>query len=126
MACCAFVAFLVSQVYVMIRALTHWMRGTRDVQLPSAVMWRLDRPVPVAEPAPLLSLAVGAAVSRSKKRRTSVLISLAVAAELAIMIGGVQWLRTGGVQALMIDAERLASVRSFADLQIVCTARRIP
>jgi hypothetical protein len=41
------------------------------------------------------------------------------------MISGVQWLRTGGAQALMIDAERLASVRSFADLQIVCTARRI-
>jgi hypothetical protein len=127
MACCAFVAFLVSQVYVMIQALTHWMRRTRDVQVPSAVMWRLDQPVPVSEPEPLVSLAHAplAHVPRSK-RRTSVLISLAVAAELAIMIGGVQWLRTGGAQALMIDAERLASVRSIAELQIVCTARRIP
>ena len=124
MACCAFVAFLISQAYVLMQGLTHWVRGTRDVQVPSAVMWRLDRAVPVSEPPPPVSLAHAPLgyVPRSKWR-ASVLVSLAVA-ELATMSGGVQWLRSGGAQAVMIDAERLASVRSFADLKILCTARR--
>jgi hypothetical protein len=119
MACCAFVAFLLSQGYLMAEALMRWMRGAPQSRVPSAVMWRLDatgaekeQPVSLARPFP------------RAKRRALGLISLAAAAELAILIGGVHWLTGGGAQALMLDAQRLASVRSFADLQIICTAKR--
>jgi len=123
MACCAFVAFLLSQAYLMAEGLTRWMRGTPPSQVPSAVMWRLE--VPGSEEEQPLALAPSSSAQLPRaKRRAMGLISLMAAAELVILIGGVQWVRGGGAQALIIDAERLASVRSFADLKIICTAKR--
>jgi hypothetical protein len=125
MACCAFVAFLVSQAYLIAQGLTRWVFGKREAPAPSAVLWRLDSSVLAAEAtAPAASAHAPPMPVARRKGRAWGLISLAIAAELTLMAGGVQWIRGGGAQALMIDAARLASVRSFADLKIICTTKR--
>jgi hypothetical protein len=139
MACCAFVAFLLGQIYLVFRTLIRWTRGMHEApQRTPAAMWRLSQPVtrnpqpsPLAPPASLESfapLAPLAVVDRSKippsKVRVFGLVSLALVAELAIMIGGTQAFMGAGVQALMNDAEQLLNAKSLAELKIICTARR--
>jgi hypothetical protein len=126
MACCAFVAFLVSQAYLMAQGLTRWVFRKREVRAPSAVMWRLDSPVLAAEatPQPVTSAHAPPAPAPRRGGRAWGVIPLVVAVELTLMVGGVQWIRGGGAQTLMIDAARLASARSFADLKIICTTKR--
>jgi hypothetical protein len=120
MACCAFVAFLISQLCLIVRALVRWVRGTPGAPVHSAVMWRLEG----------LGLQSGdVSVShmpsaRLPRRRAAALLSLAVAAELGFMMAGAYWIKHGGAQALALQAERLASIRSITDLSIICTARR--
>jgi hypothetical protein len=123
MACCAFVAFLVSQAYLIAQGLTRWVFGPREPRAPAAVLWRLETAIPANEAALPATPAQAPSLAR-RTGRTWGFISLAVALELTLMAGGVQWIRGGGAQALMMDAERLASVRSFADLKLICTAKR--
>jgi hypothetical protein len=130
MACCAFVAFLLGQIYLVFRALIRWTRGQRGAsRRPSAAMWRLGQPATGSpQSAALSSFESVAPVGRSRippsNVRAAGLVSLALVAELVILIGGTQVFMGASVQTLMNDAEQLVSAKSLAELKIICTARR--
>jgi hypothetical protein len=127
MPCCAFAAFLVSQIYLALLGLRRLLRGhgARHEPVPSAVMWRLGPPLEASATAGSAAFESSSRAPRRRSRKRSLtFVSLAAIAELAIMTAGVRWFMDGGAHSLVSDVERLTSAGSFADLAVMCGAKR--
>jgi hypothetical protein len=121
MACCTFVAFIVSQLYLMLRAAAHWLGRKPSQEMPLAVMWRLEPVVPAAPPELANQSSVRSLQRQSSRFGTRAWLGAALAIELALVVAGAQWFGFGaGRQALTDELGRLAQIESFADFKDFC------
>jgi hypothetical protein len=121
MACCTFVAFIVSQLYLMLRAAAHWLRGKPSQELSSAVMWRLAAAVPAVSPELPHQPSVRGSQRQTSRFGMRAWLGAALAIEIALVVAGAQWFGFGaGRQALTDELSRLAQVQSFSDFKDFC------
>lgn len=108
MACCAFVAFLVSQLYVLGRGLKRMFGRKPHSEVDAASLWRGD----------------AAAASQSRVHRRSPLKRAgwvaAVVAEVAVVAVAVHWLvARDGVQSVAAELHHITSGHGLAHLRDV-------
>jgi hypothetical protein len=120
MACCAFAAFLISQILAVIHFLRRFTGKGAQAQAPAASLWRLDMlAAPSVSPIPASGVVVpmrrfGLAGFRGWA------LAL-VCAELIVLVGALQWFTLGdGRSALADEFEQIARVRSLAELKDLC------
>ncbi|MET0988272.1 MAG: hypothetical protein ABW034_22965 [Steroidobacteraceae bacterium] len=113
MACCAFVAFLVSQLYVLGRGVKRLFSGKPQSEVDAASMWRLDTSDAPTAPA---------AASQSVVQRRSPLKragwAVAVVAEIAVVVVAGHWLvARDGAQSVAAELHHIASGHGLAHLR---------
>ncbi len=131
MACCAFIVFLASQVYLFASAAVRRLVPMPRTKNASPVAWRLGSVAETpdrhpssnaAEPSLVAGRRLFAAPRRG--RPWLPLITMGVI-ELAVLVGGVQWFLVGtGRQLLAEDIERLAGIETLGDLKDLCGFER--
>jgi hypothetical protein len=138
MACCAFVAFLVSQLYVLVEGVARRFGRAPRAKLDSAVMWRLDTNTSLqalqtvsSSAQPLQSRSAIRASSpggqsRLRAPRRALWLG-AFAVEACVLIGGLQWFTYGtGGKMLSVEIHRLLAGESLANLRDLCGLKRSP
>ena len=131
MACCAFIAFLVSQVYLFAIAPLRRLTGTPRPETASAVAWRLgsvastpDRHPPEKERAPSFA-ARRLVVATPRRGRAWLPLAAAGVIELTVLVGAGQSFLTGtGRQMLTEEIEWLAGIETLSDLKDLCSPGR--
>ena len=131
MACCAFIAFLVSQVYLFAVAPMRRLTRTALQEAPSAVAWRLGSVASAPDRAPPgkgsdSSFAVRPPIAATPQLGPSWLPLVAVGViELAVLVGAGQWFLAGtGRQLLTQEIESLAGIETLGDLKDLCSPGR--
>jgi hypothetical protein len=124
MACCAFVAFLVSQIYVLGQGVVR-LFGRRPAACANAPqLWRLDTTAVARLPAQSATVArpqVARGFALMGLRPGLALFLLLAAVELALAVSGVQWFLLGrGGQLLAADFRHLASSGAITSLRDLC------
>jgi hypothetical protein len=132
MACCAFIAFLVSQVYLFAIAPLRRLTGTPRPESASAVAWRLGSAVastpdghpPEKERAPSFA-ARHLVVATPRQGRAWLPLAAAGVIELTVLVGAGQSFLTGtGRQMLTEEFEWLAGIETLSDLKDLCSPGR--
>ena len=131
MACCAFIAFLVSQVYLFAIAPLRWLTRTARPEAASAVAWRLgsdastpDRHSSAKERAPSLAARRGVVATPRPAHLWLPMVAAGVI-ELTVLVGGGQWFLAGtGRQLLTEEIESLAGIETLGDLKDLCSPGR--
>jgi len=130
MACCAFIAFLVSQVYLFAIAPLRRLTGTPRPETASAVAWRLGSVAPTPDRHPpekeRPSFAVGRlVVATPRQGRAWLPLAAAGVIELAVLVGAGQSFLTGtGRQMVTEEIEWLAGIETLSDLKDLCSPGR--
>jgi hypothetical protein len=117
MACCAFAALLLSQIFVGLQAMRRLFGRAAAVDVPSEVMWRLDSIGAAAAVMPSVMLEP----RKARPSRVRTWLIAAVAVECFVLIAGVQWFAVGeGRERLASEFEQLARIRTLAELRDMC------
>jgi hypothetical protein len=125
MACCAFIAFLVSQVYLLVSTGVRRLLPTARVASVPATAWRLDSVAPAGPRQSGATAVASRTFGVPRRMRPWFPLIAAGAIELAVLAGGVQWFVVGdGRQALADEIQWLAGIDSLAELKDLCSFRR--
>jgi hypothetical protein len=124
MACCAFVAFLVSQIYVLGQGVARLFGRNPVAPGHAPQLWRLETTAMARVPAQSAAAPrpPGARGFASMGLRPGLALFLLLAAlELALVVSGVQWFLLGrGGQLLAADFRHLASSGAITSLRDLC------
>jgi hypothetical protein len=112
-ACCAFVAFLLSQLYIMGRGLKRLVGRGQHLDVDAATLWRLSTHL---EPATAEPVAKEDVRRRSQLKRAGLFVALL--AEIAIVVIGSHWLIIGdGVSQVALEIQHLTSGHALEHLR---------